>query len=227
MQRFLSSFFDPGVAALYLPAMLHGFALTFALAVAIIASGTTLGIALAALRSFGYRWVNVAMAVVVDVRRAVPPLATIVVIYFALPFVGITLPGILAAWLCLSVILAAFAEEIVFAAIATVARDQWDASRALGLSFSRTLRVVVLPQALRLALGPLTNRAIGMGKNTALASVIAVPELLNRATSGMSASANTTPLIIAAIFYLTMFLPLVLASRLVERRFPATRVGDV
>ncbi len=66
-----------------------------------------------------------------------------------------------------------------------------------------------------------------MGKNTALASVIAVPELLNRATSAMSASANTTPLTIAAIFYLTMFLPLVLASRLIERRFPATRVGDV
>jgi polar amino acid transport system permease protein len=227
MQRFLSSFFDPGVAAQYLPVMLPGFALTFALAVAIIGSGTAFGIALAALRSFGYRWVNVAMAVVVDVLRAIPPLATIVVVYFALPFVGVTLPGIVAAWLCLSVILGAFAEEIVFAAIATVSRGQWDASRSLGLSFGRTLRVIVLPQALRLAIGPLTNRAIGMGKNTALASVIAVPELLNRATSAMSASGNTTPLTIAAVFYLVMFLPLVLASRLVERRFPATRTGDV
>ena len=85
----------------------------------------------------------------------------------------------------------------------------------------------MLPQALRLAIGPLTNRAIGMGKNTVLASVIAVPELLNRATSAMAASANTTPLTIAAIFYLMMFLPLVLASRLIEQRFPATRVGDV
>jgi polar amino acid transport system permease protein len=227
MQRFLSSFFDPTVAAQYLPLMLPGFAMTFALAVAIIASGTALGIALAALRTFGYRWINFTMAVVVDVLRAVPPLATIVVVYFALPFVGVTLPGVVAAWLCLSIILSAFAEEIVFAAIATVARGQWDASRSLGLSFSRTLRVVVLPQALRLAIGPLTNRAIGMGKNTALASVIAVPELLNRATSAMSASGNTTPLTIAAVFYLVIFLPLVLASRLVERRYPATRSGDV
>jgi polar amino acid transport system permease protein len=207
--------------------MVPGFVLTFVLAVAIIASGMALGIALAALRSFGYGWVNISMAIVVDVLRAVPPLAIIVVVYFALPFVGVTLPGVVAAWLCLSAILAAFVEEIVFSAIATVARGQWDASRSLGLSFALTLYVVVLPQALRLAIGPLTNRAIAIGKNTALASVIAVPEILNRATSAMSASANTTPLTLAATFYLAMFLPLVLASRLIEGRVPDTRVGHV
>ena len=227
MNRFLASFFDPDVAATYLPLMLPGFALTLALAASVVATGAGLGILLAAFRSFGNRWANALMGVAIDVLRAVPPLATIVVIYFALPFLGLTLPGIVAAWLCLSIILAAFAEEIVFAAIASVARGQWDAGRSLGLPFGRTLCLIVLPQALRRSVGPLTNRAIAIGKNTALASVIAVPELLNRATSAMSASANTTPLTIAAALYLAMFLPLVLASRLLERRFPSTRVGDV
>jgi polar amino acid transport system permease protein len=225
MERFLSSFFNAHVAAQYLPTMLPGFGLTFVLAILIIVSGTAWGIALASLRTFGFALINVALFIAVDVLRAVPPLAIIVVIYFALPFVGITLPGFLAAWLSLSAILAAFVEEIVFAAIATVPRGQWDASRSLGLSFSRSLWIVVLPQALRFALGPLTNRAIAIGKNTALASVIAVPELLNRATSAMSDSGNTTPLTLAAVAYLAMFLPLVLASRALEKRFPGTRVG--
>jgi polar amino acid transport system permease protein len=225
MWRFVASFFDLDVAVSYLPTMLSGFALTIALAVTIIATGTLLGVALAALRSFGFRGVNAALLVAVDMLRAVPPLAIMVVVYFALPFLGITLPGFVTAWLCLSAILAAFAEEIVFAAIASISRGQWDASRSLGLSFGRTLRLVVLPQALRTCLAPLTNRAIAIGKNTALASVIAVPELINRATSAMSSSGNTTPLTMAALCYLLMFLPLVIASRALERYFPVGRTG--
>jgi polar amino acid transport system permease protein len=227
MQQFFSSFFDVEVAKKYALVMVPGLAFTFSLALAIIVSGTAMGIGLASLRTYGYRWTNFGIAIAVDILRAVPPLAIIVVIYFALPFLGITLPGTIAAWLSLSTILAAFVEEIVFGAIATIPRGQWDASRSLGLSFGRSLRAVILPQALRLAIGPLTNRAIAIGKNTSLASVIAVPELLNRATSAMSASGNTTPLTIAAIFYLMMFLPLVLLSRSMERRFPATRVDHV
>jgi polar amino acid transport system permease protein len=227
VRRFVASFFDFGVAATYLPIMLSGFALTIALAVIIVTTGTLLGIALAALRSFGFRCINLALVVLVDLLRAIPPLAIIVVVYFALPFLGITLPGFVAAWLCLSAILAAFAEEIVFAGIASISRGQWDASRSLGLSFGRTLLLVVLPQALRICLAPLTNRAIAIGKNTALASVIAVPELINRATSAMSSSGNTTPLTMAALCYLLMFLPMVVASRMFERYLPAGRIGDV
>ena len=227
MRRFFASFFDFNVAATYLPTMLSGFALTITLAVTIIVTGTVLGITLAALRSFGFRCINCALAVAIDLLRAIPPLAIIVAVYFAVPFLGITLPGFVTAWLCLSAILAAFAEEIVFAAIASVSRGQWDASRSLGLSFGRTLALVVLPQALRICLAPLTSRAIAIGKNTALASVIAVPELINRATSAMSNSGNTTPLTMAAFCYLLMFLPLVVASRTLERYFPVGRIGGV
>ncbi len=207
MRRFIASFLDLDVALAYLPTMLSGFALTLTLAVTIIATGTVLGVVLAAVRSFGFRCFNALLAVAIDVLRAIPPLAIIVIVYFALPFLGITLPGFVTAWLCLSVILAAFAEEIVFAAIASIPRGQWDASRSLGLTFARTLALIVLPQALRICLAPLTNRAIAIGKNTALASVIAVPELINRATSAMSSSGNTTPLTMAALCYLAMFPP--------------------
>jgi len=227
MERFLSSFFDLGVWARYTPEMVQGFGITLLLAAVIVASGMIAGVILAAARTYGVRPLNAAIVVLVDVLRAVPPLVSLVVAYFALPFVGVTLPGYVAAWLTLSLVLAAFVEEIVFGGIATVPRGQWDAARSLGISFSLALFGVVLPQALRMTLAPLTNRAIAMAKNTALASVIAVPELLNKATSAQAATANTTPLTMAAVGYLIMFVPLVIASRGLERRYPQQRSSGV
>ena len=114
--------------------------------------------------------------------------------------------------------LAAFAEEIFWAGILSVERGQWEAARATGLAFLETLRFVVLPQAMRLAIPPLTNRAIAIGKSTALASVVAVPEILNQASSAQAIAANPSPLTLAALAYLVIFLPLVAASRWVESR---------
>ena len=72
---------------------------------------------------------------------------------------------------------------------------------------------------MRLAVAPLTNRAIAIGKSTALASVVAVPEILNQASSAQAQTANGSPLTLAAIAYLVIFLPLVVLSRWVEARF--------
>jgi polar amino acid transport system permease protein len=223
VERFLSSFFDAEVALGHWRALAEGFGVTVALAAAVIATGVALGILLAALRAHGFRAANALVVAAVDVLRAVPPLATLVVVYFGLPFVGLTLPGWAAAWITLALILAAFEEEVVYGGIAAVPRGQWDAARALGLGFTRALALVALPQALRMTLAPMTSRAIAIAKSTALASVIAVPELLNRATSAQAASANTTPLTVAAAGYVLMFLPLVFASRWLERRYPTQR----
>jgi polar amino acid transport system permease protein len=203
VERFLSSFFDAEVALDHWPALAEGFGVTVALAAAVVAAGVALGILLAALRAHGFRAANALVVAAVDVLRAVPPLATLVVVYFGLPFVGLTLPGWAAAWITLALILAAFEEEVVYGGIAAVPRGQWDAARALGLGFTRALALVVLPQALRMTLAPKT--------------------MLNRATSAQAASANTTPLTVAAAGYVLMFLPLVLASRWLERRYPTQR----
>ena len=225
MDRFLSAFFDAEVMILHAPALARGFGITVALAAAIVATGVLLGVLLAAIRAHRFALVNPVIIVIVDMLRAIPPLATLVVVYFGLPFLGVTLPGWAATWLTLGLILAAFEEEVVYGGIAAVPRGQWDAAQALGFGFTRTLAVVVLPQALRMTLAPLTNRAIGISKSTALGSVIAVPELLNEATSAQAASANTTPLTVAAIGYLLMFVPLVLASRWLEHRYPSQRAS--
>ena len=220
MDRFIDSFINPQVWARYSTIMWEGFWITIRLALLVVIAGLVLGMVLAVARAALGRVAQLSIIAFADVFRAIPPLAILVVLYFALPFIGARISGFAAAWLGLTLIVAAFIEEIVYGAIAASDQGQWLAARATGFSFITTLLIIILPQALRATLAPMTNRTIAISKNTALASVIAVPELLNKATSAMAASANTTPLTIAAVMYLLMFLPLVLASRWVEHRFP-------
>jgi polar amino acid transport system permease protein len=127
--------------------------------------------------------------------------------------------GFVVAWLSLTLVLASFSEEIYWAGILSVDKGQWEAARSTGLSFFQSLRDVVLPQAIRLTIPPLTNRTIVITKSTAIASVVAVQEILSEAGAAQGFSANTTPLTMAAIAYLIIFAPLVVLSRWVETRF--------
>jgi len=178
-----------------------------------------LGLLLACLRAFQWRVINLAIVLFVDLFRALPPLVLLIIGYFGLPYAGLALSGFTISWLCLSFVLAAFAEEIFWAGITSVQKGQWEASRSTGLSFGETLIYVVIPQALRMTIPPLTNRTIAITKNTALASVVAVQEMLTVAQTSLAYAANTSPLTLAAIGYLLVFFPLVILSRWVETRF--------
>ena len=219
MDRLAENFFDLEVMAKYLPSILDGVYVTIHLAVLIVLSGLALGFVLAVIRAFQVRVVNWLIVFMVDAFRALPPIVIMIVFYFALPFVGISLSGFVVAWLSLTLVLASFAEETFWTGILSVERGQWEAARSTGLGFFQTLRDVVLPQAVRLTIPPLTNRTIVITKSTALASVVAVPEILAQASAAQAFSANTTPLTMAAVAYLLIFLPLVVLSRWIESRF--------
>ena len=219
MNRIAENFFDLEVMARYLPSIIDGVFVTIHLAVLIVLSGLALGFVLAVVRAFQIRPVNWLIVLVVDVFRALPPIVIMIVFYFALPFVGISMSGFVVAWLSLTLVLASFAEEIFWTGILSVDRGQWEAARSTGLGFLQTLRDVVLPQAVRLTIPPLTNRTIVITKSTAIASVVAVQEILTQASAAQAFSANTTPLTMAAVAYLVIFLPLVVLSRWVESRF--------
>ncbi len=219
MDALYHNFFNVPIMLRYLPELIAGFWITVELAAAIVVTGLALGLALAIVRAFQIRPLNVLIVVLVDVLRAIPPLVLIVTVYFALPFLGIRFSGFVSAWLVLALVLAAFAEEIFWAGITSVHKGQWEAARSTGLGFYQTLRLVVLPQAVRLTIPPLTNRTIVITKNTALASVVAVQEMLTQAATVQAYSANTSPLTMAAIGYLIIFFPLVILSRWIETRF--------
>lgn len=217
--RFADTFLNPTVMAKYLPAIVDGFILTVWLAILVVITGIAAGLALAMLRSLGVRPLNWLIVFVVDLFRALPPLVIIVLVYFGLPSVDLSLNPFAATWLSLSLVLMAFTEEIFWAGITAVPRGQWEAARSTGLSFTRTLGWVVLPQAIRLTIPPLTNRTIAITKGTALGSVIGLSEILSQASSGVSHSFNPSPLTLGALAYLVLFLPVVIAGRWVETRF--------
>lgn len=212
-------FFDRAILEKSLPFLLDGLVTTLLIALSVIVLGLTLGLALACLRSYQMRLLNVLILVFVDVFRSIPSLVILIVVYFGLPEYGIRMSGFAAIVLVLSLVMAAFAEEIFWAGITSVHKGQWEAGRSTGLTFTQTLFSIVLLQAVQMVIPPLTNKTISITKNTALASVISVSELLNQASSQQAIYANPTPLTLAAILYLLIFFPLVLFSRFIEGRY--------
>jgi polar amino acid transport system permease protein len=222
--RFLDTFFNWTVMERYFPAILKGVGVTIEIAVAVVITGILLGLALAVVRSFRVLAVNALILVFVDMLRALPPLVLLLLVYFGLPNVGINLPSFAVLWLVLALVLAAFAEEIFWAGILSIPKGQWEAARSTGLGFSGTLGFIILPQAIRLTVPPLTNRTIAITKNTALGMVIGVGEILNQATSAQSFSGNATPLMMGAVAYLILFVPVVVLGRFLETRFTWRRI---
>lgn len=218
-EAFLDTFFNASVMRQYLPDILSGLFVTCQIAVLVVLSGLALGLALAVLRSYRIAPINALIVVCVDLLRALPPLVLILLLYFGLPNLGLTLSGYFVLWLVLTLMLAAFAEEIFWAGILSVGQGQWWAARSTGLGYFETLTHVILPQAVRLTIAPLTNRTIAITKNTALGMVIGVGELLNQATTAQSFAGNATPLMMATIAYLILFVPVVYLGRWIETRF--------
>tara|TARA_B100001057_G_C22811018_1_gene935405 strand:- start:360 stop:1043 length:684 start_codon:yes stop_codon:yes gene_type:complete len=218
-ERFVDTFFNRAVIIQYLPDIFQGIWITLELSILIVIFGTLLGSILAVLRVYKIFPLSLIIIVFADVFRALPPLVLILIVFFGLPNAGIYLSSFLVLFVVLTLVLAAFAEEILWAGLTSVDKGQWEAARSSGLSLNQTLIWIILPQAFKLAIPPLTNRAIAITKMTALGTVIGVPDILNQATTAQSFSGNASPLMIAAIAYVLIFLPLVIASRVLEEKF--------
>jgi len=218
IDRLVFTFFNADVAAKYLPDILRGMGVTALLGLAIVAAGLALGLGLALLRSMAPRWLRILIEIYADIMRALPPLVIIIVLFFAFPSIGISLSSFAATWLALSLILAAYAEESIWAGLNSIASGQREAARSTGMSPWQALCNVMLPQALRMAMPPLTNRVISITKSTALGSVVALNEILNNAQSASSHAGNPTPLTLGALAYLVIFIPVVFIARVMESR---------
>lgn len=219
MDQFLHYYFNLDVMAQALRPLSWGLLMTLALAAATLVIGLPLGLLLAVLRATQIRLLSIPIVIFADVFRALPPLVVLIVMYFGLPYAGITISPFLCASLTLGLVLAALAEEIFWAGIIAVPKGQWDAARSTGLTFFQALLTVIVPQGIRLVIPPLTNKAISITKMTSLASVVAVPELLNQAVTEQGVYANPTPLTLAALMFIAIFLPLVRFTTYLERRY--------
>ena len=217
--RFVETFFNWSLVERYFPSIMTGMLVTIEIALAVVITGLALGLALAVIRAARVLALNALIVTFVDMFRALPPLVLVLLVFFGLPNIGINLPSFAVLWVVLSLVLAAFAEEIFWAGILSIPKGQWEAARSTGFGFIGTLVSIVLPQAVRLAVPPITNRTVAITKNTALGTVIGVPEILSQATTAQSFSGSATPLMMGALAYIILFIPVVALGRWVETRF--------
>jgi polar amino acid transport system permease protein len=219
----LQTFFNSNVMLESLPALLRGLSNTLVVSVFSIAYGVVLGLFVCLVRLYAPRILRWIAMVYIDIFRAMPMLVILILIYYALPFLGVRFSSWTSAILAFSLVMGAYSAEVFRAGIEGVPRGQFEAAAALGLPFLLTLRRVVLPQAMRSIVPPLTGNCVSMFKDTSLASTVALPELLNEATNSQALYANPSPLILAALIYVVILWPMVRLVSVLEERLKANR----
>jgi len=202
-----------------LPVLLFGAITTVEVTVGGFVVAVALGLFCAILVSFRSRPLRVLVAVYVDVFRAVPVLTQLFIIYFGLTEIGIRLNPLPAAIVGFGINGGAYLTEVFRAGIASVHRGQMEAAQMLGMTRLAALRIIILPQAMRVVLPPLGNFAIGLLKDTALASAVAAPELMFRARNLVDQTFLSAQIFLTtAAIYLVMSLPLGYLTRRAEAR---------
>jgi His/Glu/Gln/Arg/opine family amino acid ABC transporter permease subunit len=154
-----------------------------------------------------------------SVIRGTPLLVQLFIIFYGLPQIGLKIPSYPAAIIALSLNVGGYAGEIIRSSILSVPRGQYEAATTIGMRYAQSMRRIILPQAARIAVPPLSNTLLSLVKDTSLASVVLVPELLRRAQDAASSSGQFLPLYaFAALYYWVVCWLISLAQNRLEAR---------
>ena len=218
LTEFLALFDLHGVGD-YLPALLKGAATSLALTVCITLISLPLGLLIALAKLGRSRLLRWCASIYIEVIRGTPALLQLFYIYFVLPSFGVRFDPFVAGVIGLSINYSAYLAEVYRAGIAAVPRGQIEAAKALGMSRRKRLRLIVLPQAIRVVIPPLGNYGISLFKDTSLVSIVTVKELIftGQIISSTNFQYATVFTIIGAI-YLAFSYPSALVVRWLERR---------
>jgi polar amino acid transport system substrate-binding protein len=201
------------------PVLLSAAGMTVLLACLSFPLAILAGLGLAIGRLYGPVWLRPFLTAFVEVVRGTPLMLQLYAIFFLLPKVGLALPALVAAVVGLALNYAAYESEIYRAGLKAVPLGQFEAALALGMTKWQALRHVIVPQAVRLVIPPVTNDFIALFKDTSVCSVITVIELTKRySVLALSTGRIVELAVITAILYLVMSWPLSLLSRRFEAR---------
>jgi polar amino acid transport system permease protein len=197
--------------------------------------GLIIGLVLALGRISRRRWLRYPAATVVDVVRGLPALLTIVLIGYGLPIAYRGFTGNIWRWpfgelgskfipggFALSIVAGAYLAESIRSGIEAIPKGQMEAARSLGMNPNQTMRKVILPQAFRIIIPPLTNELTALLKDTSLLAILGVQvggrEILTYVRALSNVRSNTTPLIVGGLAYLVITLPLLRLVGLLEKK---------
>jgi polar amino acid transport system permease protein len=203
----------------FLPLLLAGALVTLQLTVVGLGIGLILGLLAALARVYGGRWAKGLAVGYIELFRGTPLLVQLFLIYFGLPGIGITFSRLASAYLALGLNSGAYQAEYLRGALLAVGEGQMMAGRAVGLSRWQTIRHILLPQALRLVIPSWSNEPIALLKSTAIAFLIAVPDLMTRAKA--IAAQTYDPIgsyLAAAVVYMAMVFVMDQGLKWIERK---------
>lgn len=212
--------FDIHLAIESFPYVLQGIWYTLLISLVSMVIGLTIGLLLAIARASGRWWLRWPARMYISFMRGVPILIILFLLYFGFPFLGVEFQAVTAAIIGFSFNSAAYMAEINRSAIASVPRGQWESARSLGFSYWMMMRRIVLPQASRIAVPPLTNVLLDLIKASSLAAMITVPEIfqMSRIVAGREMDYMTMFIMVALIYWAICSLMTILQNYL-EKRF--------
>ncbi|MBI3600852.1 MAG: ABC transporter permease subunit [Nitrospinae bacterium] len=203
----------------FLPFLLKGALMTIIISVLSMILAVFLGLILVILRLYGSRILSILSTAYIEIYRGTPLLIQLYILYYGLPNIGITLNAFTAAVIGLGMNYAAYEAEIYRAGIEAIPKGQMEAALSLGMRRSLALQRIILPQAVKIAIPPVTNDFIALFKDSSLVSVIAMVELTKSYSILAVSSMKFFELgLITALLYFGMSYPLSLFARRLERR---------
>ena len=192
---------------------------TILLSLVAFVGGGIVGLALAVARIAPWRWMRVAASAWIQLIQATPMLMLLLLFYFGMNLYGLRVDAWMAAAIAFTVGTSAFLAEIWRGSIQTVPKGQWEASRALALGYVQTLRLVIIPQAVRIALPPTVGYMVQVIKGTSLAALIGFNEL---AKAGLQMNTVTFEPVavfsVVSLIYFAMCFPLSMLARHLEQK---------
>jgi len=213
-----ADFFDWSTIKYSAPKLARGFLAT--LEVALISEFLILifGLLIAMLRLSKVKVFRFLATVYIDVIRGLPLILQIFIIYFGLSYLGLNFSRLTAGIVALTVCYSAYEAEIYRAGIESIHKGQMEASRSLGMTYLQSMRYVVLPQAVRRVIPPLSNEFVMLTKDTALLAFIGYAEVFQTGKEIMGKMANVTPLVGVAFFFLIVTIPMMRGVQYLEKR---------
>jgi polar amino acid transport system substrate-binding protein len=209
----------------YIPLLLQGALVTLEISALSMAIAIGLGLLMAILRVFGPSIVSLPVVAFIEVIRGTPLLIQLFIIFYGLPSIGIRLSPLWAAVIGLGINYAAYEAENYRAGIQSIPRGQLDAALSLGLTRVQTIRKIVLPQAVRLVIPPVTNDFIALLKDSSLVSVITMVELTKMYSQLAATNYDYIGIgLLTATIYFLLGLPIARLSRVLEARLAYMKV---
>ena len=212
--------FDPQLALDSFPYVLSGIGYTLLIALVSMVMGLIIGFFLALARTSSLWILQWPARMYISFMRGVPILVILFLLYFGFPVIGIEFSAVQAALIGFTLNSAAYMAEILRSSLSSVDIGQWESSKALGLSYWQSMKRIILPQSVRIAIPPLSNVLMDLIKASSLAAMITVPEIFQKARIvGAREYDLLTLLILVALIYWAICSAMTVLQNYLEKRY--------